>query len=132
MLKMYLAHNMHKLDEKETIENRKNLIERFKNNGFYVPWLYDLNDYKRDLLPDEIIARCLGIMSICDVFVMMDADEPGWGKMVEMCEAYHKNIPIYCICKDNDNSPWIKYYSTDIFNSVESLISFLKEKYESK
>ena len=130
-LNIYLSHNMFGFDNGDVLKFRKESQEKFGKEGFHCLWLYDMNDFKRDLLPEEIVGRCFGILSAADIFIMLDADNPGWGKMVEMYQAYLSDIPIYCIWqKEGRINDWINYYSTEIFSDLDKCIEYLRINYE--
>ena len=130
ILRVYLSHNMFGLDNGDVLRNRKEAQEKLEKEGFHCLWLYDMNDFKRNLLPEEIVGRCFGILSAANIFIMLDADIPGWGKMVEMYQAYLNETPIFCIWqKEGRINDWIYHYSTEIFSNMENCIKYLVNEY---
>ena len=129
-INIYLSHNMFDYDNGDVLKFRKDAQDKLEANGFHCLWLYDMNDFKRGLLPEEIIGRCYGILSVADIFIMLDADIPGCGKIFEMKKAHDLNIPIYCVWqKEGRINDWINYYSTEIFSNLDKCIEYLKINY---
>jgi len=125
--KIYLSHNMFNKGADGPLKLRSNASDRLERLGFKCLWLYDKNDFKRDLTPDEIVGRCYGILSVSDILVVLDAEEPGWGKNFEIAYASKHNIKIYSIWRNSGQiNQWIEYYSDEIFSSLDSLIEYLK------
>jgi len=129
-LNIYLAHNIFNIESKKVLEKKEIATKRIEKEGFHCLWLFDENDSKRNLLPKEVVGRCIGILSMADYILVLDADDPGWGKVCEMYYAYSKNIPVLSIWqKSGKIDIWVEYLSEEIFDSLDKAIEYLKMTY---
>ena len=124
--RVYVAHNMFGLSP-DVIMARRNYVEnRLNETGLEMAYVCNRKDFNKNLSPEAIVKTCLAAIDESQVFLMLDPEQPGWGKIWEMSYAWRKNIPILLIFNGKELNPWMYYFATDVFGNLESAIAWIK------
>lgn len=126
MIKVYVAHNMFGLPP-DVIMARRNYVENILNEaGLEMAYICNRKDFNKNLSPETIVKTCLAAIDESQVFLMIDPELPGWGKIWEMSYAWRKNIPILLFFNGKKLNPWMYHFATDVFGNLESVIVWIK------
>ena len=127
MIKVYIGQNMFGVEPDVIMRTRIYIEDKIRKEGFFPIHICDRGDFDKNLSCETIVKTCLSALDDSDVFLMIDGDEPGQGKIWEMSYAYNKDIPRLVLCVEKDINPWIEYFATEIFDNLDSALIWIKE-----
>jgi nucleoside 2-deoxyribosyltransferase len=126
-MKVYLGGPIYNVSRKEATTWRAKARESLEAMGVEV-----IDPNRRPYIPgneEEIIKKDLDEISESDILIsFMPEDVAMAGTMMEVFfAAYTEKMPVYSF--PNNSSPWVKYWSTEQFDTLEALVEFIKSEW---
>ena len=125
-MKVYLGGPIYNVSRKEATTWRAKAREALEEMGIEV-----IDPNRRPYIPgneEEIITKDLNEISECDILISYVPEDVAMaGTMMEIFfAAYTEKMPVYSF--PDNSSPWVKYWSTEQFPTLEALIEFIESQ----
>lgn len=123
MRKIYLADPIFQCDDHECLTWRDQIKENLLGYYFLDPMERDYRGVT-DQFVSDIVEGDKNDIDLSDI-LLVNHVKPSVGTSMEILYAWERNKEVYIISSKNENSPWLIYHSTKIFQSVHEAIDFL-------
>ena len=107
-------------------EGKKEVVFEVEGKEFKIP-LREIEDAKEDIV-DQVVARDYKLINQSDIIIVYyPVTYLSAGVLSEINYGFTHNKEVYAIFP-HSVSPFLKYYTTKIFKSVDELIEYFRER----